>query len=96
MPVETEHAAESLEPVGIGEAAQHFRRAELAHQKDDDFPREQHHALEKPARSFAAMQRQMREPGPSHQSTTVDARTKRTPRARSRGISSMSTFTVTG
>ena len=63
MPVEAQHAAEGLEPVGVGEAAQHLLGAVLGDDGDGDLTGELDHALEEPARGFAVVQGQVGDAG---------------------------------
>src|SRR5205085_6551369 len=66
MPVESQHAAESLEPVWIGEAPQDLVAAEFRRDVRDDLARKRHHALEEIARRLSAVQRQVGESGARH------------------------------
>src|SRR4051812_10465810 len=74
VPVEAEHAAERLEPVGIGEAAEHFLAAEFTGEEQHDLARERHHALEQPWRRMAAVERKLGDAGAGH-APIVGART---------------------
>ena len=56
MPIKTQHAAECLEPVGVGKSLQHLVRTKIGYDNNRDFPGEFDHTLKKPGRCFAAME----------------------------------------
>ena len=58
VPIEAEHAAERLKPMGIGQAAEHLRSALFRHQVRHDLARQHDHAGKQPGGSPARMQRQ--------------------------------------
>src|SRR5437868_2723930 len=66
MPVEAEDAAESLEPVRVGEPAQDLFRPEFADHKEDDLARQADHPLEEPSRRLTAVEWEMRVAGAGH------------------------------
>src|SRR6476659_5580843 len=66
MPVESEHAPESLEPIRIREPPQNLFSAEFAREEDHDLARQRNHPLEKVARCSASVERQMGEAGAGH------------------------------
>ncbi len=57
VPVKAQNAAEGLKPVRVGQAPQHLLRPEIYNDGQGDFPRQLHHALEKPGRGLAVMKR---------------------------------------
>ena len=59
MPIETEDAAEGLEPDRVGEAAEQARCAFLREDRQRHFAGQRGHALEQPAWRAAAMERQV-------------------------------------
>ena len=46
MPVESEDAAESLEPVRVGQAPENLFAVKFGHEKNHDLARERNHPLE--------------------------------------------------
>ena len=66
MPVKAEDAAEGLEPIRVRQSPQDFFSPEFTCEEDHDLARKRNHPLEQIARRFAAVQREMREPGAGH------------------------------
>jgi hypothetical protein len=65
MPVKAEDAAESLKPVGIGEALEHVLRPELLDNGQSDLAAERDHAFEEPGWRFTAVQGRVGDTGSS-------------------------------
>ena len=61
MPVEAEHAAERLEPEGIGQPPQHLLGPAVRHDVRRDLAGQASHAAEQPGRCLASMQREIGE-----------------------------------
>jgi len=66
MPVESEDAAQSLEPEGIGQPEQHLLGAEIGYDGYGNLPGEPGHAVEQPAWGFSAVQGQISYASPAH------------------------------